>query len=210
MYLPKVHEETRVEVMQEFMEAHPFATLVTMGTAGLFATHLPLVLDRSVPPGILRGHISRANHQWNDFSSTVEALVIFSGPHHYITPNWYAEKAKTGKVVPTWNYAVVHAYATLNIVEEASWLLENVRALTDAHEAGSPHPWRVSDAPGEYVQALLRGIVGLELTITRLEGKWKVSQNRPAEDRAGIARGLKELGTAESLAMQQMVEDRDK
>ena len=208
MYIPKAHEETRVDVMQEFITAHPLATLVTMGAAGLFATHLPLVLERNEGTlGILRGHVSRANQQWRDFSADVEALVIFSGPHHYITPNWYAEKTKTGKVVPTWNYAVVHAYARLRVVEDPAWLLRNVQALTEVHEAGSAHPWRVSDAPQEYVQALLKGIVGVELTITRLEGKWKVSQNRPAEDRAGVAKGLEELGTTESLAMKRLVED---
>lgn len=207
MYIPKAHEETRVDVMQEFIAAHPFATLITMGSAGLFATHLPLVLERAGALGILRGHISRANNHWRNFSAAIDALVIFSGPNHYITPGWYAEKTKTGKVVPTWNYAVIHAYARLAIVEDVAWLRANVQALTDVHEAGSPHPWRVSDAPEEYVQALLRGIVGVELTITRLEGKWKVSQNRPAEDRAGVAKGLEELGTPESLAMKRLVED---
>ena len=208
MYIPKAHQETRVDVLYEFIETHPFATLVTLGTAGLFATHLPLLLERAGGAlGILRGHISRANNQWRDFSAAVEALVIFSGPHHYITPNWYAEKAKTGKVVPTWNYAVVHAYARLAVVEDPAWLLRNVTALTDVHESGSAQRWRVSDAPEDYIQTIAKGIVGVELTITRLEGKWKVSQNRPAEDRAGVAKGLEELGTAESLAMKRLVED---
>lgn len=208
MYIPKANEETRVDVLHEFIETHPFATLVTMGSAGLFATHLPLVLDRAGGTlGILRGHISRANKQWRDFSASVEALAIFSGPHHYITPNWYAEKRATGRVVPTWNYAVVHAYAKLRVVEDADWLLANVTALTNMHEAGQATPWKVSDAPAEYVQALLKGIVGLELTITRPEGKWKVSQNRPSADRAGVAQGLEELGTPESLEMKRLVED---
>ena len=208
MYIPKAHEETRVDVLHDFIEAHPFATLVTMGSAGLFATHLPLVLERAGGSlGILRGHISRANQQWRDFSSDVEALVIFAGPHHYITPNWYAEKAKTGKVVPTWNYAVVHAYARLAVIDDPAWLLRNVTALTDVHESGSAPKWRVSDAPEEYIHAIAKGIVGVELTIARLEGKWKVSQNQSAENRGGIVRGLEELGTAEGLAMKRLVED---
>ncbi|GGA67618.1 negative transcriptional regulator [Edaphobacter acidisoli] len=208
MYIPKTHEETRIDVLQEFMEAHPFATLVTLGSAGLFATHLPVVLDRDGGTlGILRGHISRANRQWRDFSAVVEALVIFSGPHHYITPNWYAEKAKSGRVVPTWNYAVVHAYARLAVIEDAAWLLKNVQTLTDVHEVGSPAPWRVSDAPEEYIHAIAKGIVGVELTITRLEGKWKVSQNQSAENRAGVVKGLEELGTVESLEMKRLVEE---
>ncbi len=208
MYIPKAHEESRVTVLHDFIEAYPFAALVTMGSAGLFATHLPLVLERSEGvSGVLRGHISRANNQWRDLSGSIEALVIFSGPHHYITPNWYAEKAKTGKVVPTWNYAVVHAYARLAVIEDPAWLLRNVTALTEVHESGSPVPWRVSDAPEEYVGSLTKGIVGLELTITRLEGKWKVSQNRPVDDRAGIVKGLEDLGTVESLAMKRLVDE---
>lgn len=209
MYIPKSYEESRVPVLHEFLETRPFATLVTMGSEGLFATHLPLLLERAGGTlGVLRGHISRANTQWRDFSTSVDALVIFSGPHHYITPNWYPEKAKSGKVVPTWNYVVVHAYVRLRVMEEATWLLENVTALTDAHEAGSSSPWQVGDAPEEYVQALTRGIIGLELTITRLEGKWKVSQNQSAENRKGVVKGLEELNTAESLAMKRLVEER--
>lgn len=208
MYIPKAHEETRVDVLHDFIEEHPFATLVTMGSAGLFATHLPLVLEREGGTlGILRGHISRANQQWRDFSAAVDALVIFAGPYHYITPNWYAEKEKTGKVVPTWNYAVVHAYARLAVIDDPAWLLRNVTALTDVHESGSAQKWRVSDAPEEYIQALTRGIVGVELTITRLEGKWKVSQNQSVEDRARVVKGLEELGTSESIAMKRLVED---
>jgi transcriptional regulator len=130
------------------------------------------------------------------------------GPEHYITPNWYAEKAETGKVVPTWNYAVVHAYGRLKTIEDAAWLCGHVKALTNAHEAGRPEPWKVDDAPEDFVSAMVKGIVGLELAVTRLEGKWKASQNRGERDRQGVAEGLGELGTERSRAMKALMAER--
>ena len=203
MYIPKLNEETRLSVLHGQMEAQPFASLVTMGTYGLFATHLPLVLDRDHGPyGLLRGHISRANRQWQEFSREVQALVIFAGPHRYITPSWYAE---TGKSVPTWNYVVVHAYARLTVVEDAAWLLEHLNTLTNVHESTFTTPWKVSDAPANYIEGMMKGIVGLELAIERLEGKWKVSQNRSEQDRMGVAEGLERLGGEDDLAMKALV-----
>jgi transcriptional regulator len=137
-----------------------------------------------------------------------EALAIFSGPHHYITPSWYPEKGESGRVVPTWNYAVVHAYGRVRVIEDGEWLRQHVAALTDIHEAGMTKPWKVTDAPEEYVGSMVKGIVGLELTLTRLEGKWKASQNRAERDQRGAAEGLGELGTETSLAMKAMVEQR--
>jgi transcriptional regulator len=210
MYIPKANEEVRVPVLHELIEAQPFATLVTLGSTGLFASHIPMVLQRDLSAlGTLRGHVSRANAQWRDFSPALDALAIFSGPHHYISPSWYPEKWETGKVVPTWNYSVVHAYGSLNIVEHYDWLRAHVEELTTIHEAGSATPWRVSDAPDEYVRSLAKGIVGLEFTIKRLEGKWKVSQNRSERDRLGVAEGLEALNTPESLAMKALVSKRD-
>ena len=206
MYIPKLNAETRLGVMQDLMEAQPFATLVTMGTSGLVATHLPLVLHRDQGRyGLLRGHISRANQQWREFSPEVQALVIFAGPHHYITPSWYEEKTKTGKVVPTWNYVVVHAYARLTVVEDSAWLLEHLNTLTNVHESTFATPWKVSDAPADYVASMMKGIVGLELAMERLEGKWKVSQNRSEADRAQVAAGLEGLGGEDDLAMKALV-----
>jgi transcriptional regulator len=182
MYIPKHNEETSPEVVDRHIRAHPLATLITMGTSGLFATHLPMVLHREDPErAILRGHLSRANRQWQEFSAEIEALAIFAGPDHYITPNWYPAKAVTGKVVPTWNYATVHAYGPLCVIEDATWLLAHLNSLIDTHEASSPTPWKVSDAPVDYIEAVSKGIVGLELRIHRLEGKWKVSQNQNAK-----------------------------
>jgi transcriptional regulator len=209
MYIPGANKEDRLPVLHKFMEDQPFASLITVGSAGLFASHIPMALEQNGGMGRLKGHVSRANPQWRDHSSVVEALVIFSGPQHYITPTWYPEKQETGKVVPTWNYVVVHAYGHLKVIEDGEWLMAHLRSLTDIHEADSPVPWKVEDAPGDYVKSLTKGIVGLEIEIERLEGKWKVSQNRSERDRSGVASGLAELGTEESLAMKALVERRD-
>lgn len=206
MYIPKHNQETRLEVIDGLIRSCPLATLVTMGTSGLFATHLPMVLHRDDPEhAILRGHIARANRQWQEFSPEVEALAIFSGTEHYITPNWYPAKAETGEVVPTWNYAVVHAYGSIRIIQDPAWLLEHLNSLTDTHEASSEVPWKVSDAPADYIEAIARGIVGIELPITRLEAKWKVSQNQNEATRHSVALGLEALGTTKSLAMKTLV-----
>jgi len=206
VYIPKANEESRLEVLHDLIESHPLASLVTMTSSGLFASHLPMVLERkSATHGLLKGHLSRANKQWRDFQPEVEALAIFSGPEHYITPSWYVEKEETGKVVPTWNYAVVHVYGTLKVIEDPAWLIEHLNALTTVHEAAFPTPWQVSDAPADYVASLLNGIVGLELPIERIEGKWKASQNRSERDRAGVVEGLERLNTPESLAMKALV-----
>jgi transcriptional regulator len=209
MYIPRANQEERIPVLHKLMEEQPFASLITMGSSGLFASHIPMVLEQNGAKGQLRGHISRANTQWRDYSPLVEALAIFSGPQHYITPNWYPEKEQTGKVVPTWNYVVVHAYGFLKIIEDVDWLMTHLASLTNIHEAESPVPWKIEDAPPDYIALLAKGIVGLEITIERLEGKWKVSQNRPEQDRVGVAMGLAKLNTKESLQMKALVEDRD-
>lgn len=208
MYIPRHFEETRVPVLHQLMQAQPFASLVTFGISGLFASHLPMVLDpQEGALGVLRGHISRANVQWREFSPDVESLAIFSGPHHYISPSWYAEKQATGKVVPTWNYAVVHAYGYLKVIEDADWLRAHVERLTSIHESTSPEPWKVSDAPAGYVASMVKGIVGLELPLERLEGKWKMSQNRSEADRRGVIAGLGEFDTTNSQLMRQLISD---
>jgi transcriptional regulator len=189
------------------METHPLASLITMGSSGLFASHIPIVLKRDETPlGTLRCHLSRANTQWRQFTPTIQALAIFSGPEHYITPNWYEEKTATGRVVPTWDYAVVHAYGYLKVIEDEQWLRTHLESLTNIHEADSSVPWKITDAPADYIASLIKGIVGVELVIERIEGKWKVSGNRSEQDRTGVAHGLAELGTAESLAMKALVE----
>jgi transcriptional regulator len=209
MFVPKHFEETRLPVIQNLIDAHPFGSLVTVGPAGLFASHIPMVLERNgTSLGVLRGHLSRANPHWKEFSPEVEGLAIFSGPDHYITPTWYAEKAETGKVVPTWNYAVVHAYGRISTHEGADWLRAHLETLTNIHEAGMAAPWKLADAPDEYVSTMMKGIVGFEFAVTRLEGKWKASQNRPERDRLGVAEGLGGFDTEDGRAMKAMVERR--
>ena len=202
MYIPKLNEETRVEVLHGLMAAYPLATLVTVGAKGLIATHLPMVLEG----GVLKGHIARANTQWREFDPEVEALAIFQRADHYISPNWYPEKNETGEVVPTWAYAVVHVYGRLRLVEDAEWMMGMLERLTDIHEAGSAAPWRVSDAPAEYIRGLLKRVIGVELTIGRMEGKWKLDQGESERSRVGVVKGLEAVGTPESLAMKGLVE----
>jgi transcriptional regulator len=210
MYTPRHFEETRVDVLHRLMRDEPFAALVTLGPDGLNANHLPLELDdHPAPFGTLRGHVSRANRVWQEPPSGVEALAIFEGPQHYVTPAWYPTKEETGKVVPTWNYVVVHAYGTPRFIEDPSWLRAHLEQLTNRHEADRAVPWQVSDAPDDYLQGLLKGIVGFEMAITRLTGKWKVSQNRAAVDRAGVAAGLRDAGDPTSAAMADLVERRE-
>lgn len=206
MYIPRFNEENRPEVLHALIKSRPFATLVTLGASGLVATHLPMVFDPSDGThGTLRCHLSRANTQWRDFSSSVDALAIFSGSQHYITPNWYPEKAEDGKVVPTWNYVVVHAYGPITVIEDPAWLQQHLNALTSTHEAASSTPWHVSDAPADYIASQMKGIVGVEIPIRRLEGKWKVSQNQSERTRDSIECGLEDLNTPESLAMRDLV-----
>src|SRR5262245_58996643 len=195
MYLPKHFEETRVEVLHALMRAHPLAALVTPTADGLDANHIPLEIQPDPAPfGTLRGHIARANSLWRRFSSGMPAMAIFLGPNTYISPSWYPSKEKTGKVVPTWNYAVVHAHGPLRFIEDRGWLKGLVERLTDHHEKNRSHPWSVSDAPADYIDATLESIVGLEMPIVQLVGKWKVSQNRPVEDQAAVAENLSREG----------------
>jgi len=209
LYNPKHFEETRVDVLHDHVRSHPLATFVTLTSRGLNANHLPLLLKAEPGPfGALHGHVSRANPVWKDLDSSVDALAIFSGPSAYISPSWYPTKARNGEAVPTWNYAVVHAYGRVRIVEDPEWLRTHVDALSRAHEDGRPEPWTIADAPGKYIDRLLGGIVGFEIPVTRLEGKWKVSQNHPAENRAGVVSGLTSSGDAADAAVAALVRDR--
>jgi transcriptional regulator len=179
------------------------ATLVTLGPDGLAASILPVLFDRGPddgPLGTIRGHLARGNPQWRAFSTEVDALLIADGPDAYVSPGWYETKRRTGRDVPTWNYVTVHAHGPLVVHEEAAWLEDLVRRLSDRHEAARPHPWSVDDAPRDYVDAQLRAIVGVEVRLTRLEAKRKLSQNRVAEDVAGVVAGLA-AGTPEERAV---------
>ena len=205
MYLPAHFAETRPEVLGGFIAAQPFGLLVTHDAAsGLGADGVPFVLDADPAggPGILRTHVARANPLWRRAASlSGEALVVFQGPHGYVSPAWYPGKAEHGKVVPTWNYVVVQARGTLRAIDDAAWLHAFVTRLTDRHERARPGPWAVSDAPADYVSSMLRAIVGIEIVMSSMTGKWKLSQNRSAADRAGVAAGLRSEGAAAGIAL---------
>ncbi|MGB3269333.1 MAG: FMN-binding negative transcriptional regulator [Rhodanobacter sp.] len=188
MYIPKHFEETRVEILHELIRACPFATVVTHAAGGLAANHLPFELV----DGLLHGHVARGNELARQDGA--EVLLVFQGPDGYISPNWYPSKHETGREVPTWNYAVVHVHGRLRVVDDAAWLRRLLETLTDRHEAGQPQPWKVSDAPEDHIEKSLRAIVGLEISIDRIEGKFKLSQNHPARNRAGVIAGLRERG----------------
>lgn len=208
MYMPKHFEETRVPALHELIRAHPLGALVTLTPAGLDANHIPFEVDPEPAPfGTLRGHVARANPVWRE-SRDAQVLVIFQGPSTYISPAWYPTKQESGKVVPTWNYAVVHAHGALRVIDDRAWLRAFVETLTDRHEAGRATPWHVTDAPADYIDSMVGGIVGLEVAVIRLVGKWKVSQNRPAQDRAGVVEGLSREGGEEAAAMAEMVRAR--
>ena len=207
MYIPKHFEQPSIKLMHELMRARPLATLVALSSGGLEANHIPLHLsDAHAPFGTLRGHVARANPLWRDFANELEVLAIFHGPDAYITPSWYATKRETGKVAPTWNYAVVHAYGTLRAIDDAGWVREHLETLTGHHEANLPKPWAVSDAPGEFIEEAIKAIIGIEIVITRLSGKWKVSQNQPAQNQAGVIEGLSGCGHPDATDMAALVE----
>lgn len=206
MYQPPHFREGRLEVQHALIRAHPLGLLVTNGEDGLLANPLPFLLDAAASPrGTLRAHLARANPQWRSFDADQDALVVFQGVEAYITPSWYETKRVTGKVVPTWNYAIVQVYGRLRVIQDKDWLAGQVRELTSVHEASRADPWQVADAPEPFVAAQLKGIVGLELEIARIEGKWKVSQNRPEADRAGVAEGLERDAGAASERMAALV-----
>ena len=202
MYVPRTNAEDRPEVLAAFLRAHPLATLVSTAPSGeLWATHLPVVYDAARGRhGTVEGHVARANphhalvraaaEQAAPGAAPRESLVIFTGPDAYVTPSWYPGKAVHGREVPTWNYVAVHAYGTLRLREDPAWLMAHLTRLTDQSEAGRPHPWAVSDAPADYLARELKAIVGFELEVTRFDARWKMSQNRTAEEIDGVVAGL--------------------
>ena len=210
MYIPRSYSEERPEELAAFIGAHPLGALVSSdGSGALFATHLPFLFDVAAGDhGVLTGHLARANPHHRLPRGDAEALVIFSGPEAYITPNWYPGRWTHGREVPTWNYIAVHAYGALRFIDDAEWLLPHLRRLTERSETtgvASPEaaPWRVDDAPAEYIAQMMKAIVGVEIRITRLEGKWKMSQNRTPETIAGVITGL----SASSKPMDREVAD---
>ncbi|MEJ6783221.1 FMN-binding negative transcriptional regulator [Aminobacter sp. Piv2-1] len=191
MYQPPHFKETRLDVLHALIRAHPLGLLICNGADGPVANPLPFLLDAEpAPHGRLRAHLSRANPQWRMLADNPDALVVFQGADSYVTPSWYETKRETGKVVPTWNYAIVQVRGRVRVMDDKDWLAGQIAELTATHEGGRAEPWQVSDAPDAYVAAQIKGIVGLEIDIASIEGKWKVSQNRPVADRVGVAEGL--------------------
>jgi len=207
MYTPKAFEVTDLALLHAAMKQSELATLVTITTDGLVATHLPLLLEEARGKyGTLTGHVSRANVQWRETDPNAEALIIFLGLDSYVTPNWYPAKQETGRVVPTWNYAAIHAYGRITFIEDPEWLRTMVTDLTKKHEASFPAPWQVTDAPAVYIDSQLKAIVGFEFQIVRLEGKQKFNQNRSVEDRLGVIEGLRELEDERKTQVAELME----
>ena len=206
MYQPPHFVEPDLATKHALVRERPLGLLISGGADGLVANPVPFLLDADVGPlGRLRTHLARANPQWKALAAGAEVLVVFQGPDAYVTPSWYASKREHGKVVPTWNYAMVQARGTVTVHEDADWLHAQASALTDTHEARRANPWAIDDAPEPFVAMQLRAIVGIEIAITALDGKWKVSQNRPEPDRAGVALGLGAEETPGAAAMRDLV-----
>jgi transcriptional regulator len=205
LYLPAYFEESNVDTLHALMRSRPLATLLTMGESAIVANHIPVeTLSQPAPFGVIRGHIARANPLWRDYRADSEALLIFQGPQAYISPSFYPSKRETGQVVPTWDYAVVHARGSLQFVQDAAWLRALVSRLTDSREQSRQMPWKIDDAPPPYIEKMLTMIVGFELAIVKLTGKFKLSQNHPPANRAGVVQGL-QAGDADGREIAQML-----
>ena len=198
MYCPSLFREDRPEAQHALIRAHPLGLLISHGPSGLLANLLPFVLKTADPErAVLHAHMARANPQWRELDGQA-VLVVFRGPDAYISPSLYATKKETGKVVPTWNYVMVQVRGTATLKDQLDWLTPQLHTLTSEREAGRPHPWSVADAPPDFVEAQKRAIVGLEIEITAIEGKWKVSQNQPEANRRSVVAGFSEdAGTRE-------------
>ena len=210
MYEPPLHKNENLPELHALIKERVFGLLITSGAEGLVANSVPFVLDTSASRlGVLKVHIARANPQWRDLQERPDALVVFEGHDHYITPSWYATKRETGKVVPTWNYTMVQARGKAKVMDEA-WLERQVEELTRTLEGRRDRPWAVGDAPAEFIAMQRRAIVGIEIEILDIRGKWKVSQNRPAADRAGVVAGLDAMGDEDSRAMARIVQEKSR
>lgn len=210
MYLPKHFEESRPEVLHRFIQDHPLATLIVGGAAGLAADHIPLFLRRNVGPhGELIGHVARSNVLWQKAVEGIDCLAIFHGGDHYISPNWYNTKAQDGKAVPTWNYEVVHVQGKLFAMDDAVWLRECLTELTAQHEAAQPKPWKMDDAPSDFIAARMAAIVGIRIEIGSIIGKAKLSQNQVQQNRWSVIDTLRTAGDEASVQMADAIERRD-
>ena len=207
MLQPPVFREDRIEIMHDMMHKNPFASLISMQEGDIVADHIPLVIHPELSAkGNLRGHITLGNPIVKNLDDTTEVLVMFRGPHHYITPSWYPSKKEHDKVVPTWNYIMVHARGKVKLHKDADWILAHLTELTRRNEKGRDEPWEVSDAPSDFIKRQLRAIVGIEIEISSLQGIWKTSQNKTLEDNKGVCEGLKKESSTEARVMVTCVE----
>jgi transcriptional regulator len=193
MYLPPHFTPAHAEQLHAALRDYPFATLVTHAATGIEANHLPLVADIHEGKVVLRGHLARANPVWRGHEEQSEVLAIFHGPQHYVTPSWYPGKREHGKAVPTWNYLAIHARGQMRVIDDAGWLRRLLETLTAQHEAAFDEPWHLADAPADYLEKMLGAVVGIEIEVSSLQGKYKFSQNQPAENRAGVVAGLRQI-----------------
>jgi len=208
MFKPPMFVEEREEVIHDLIHSNSFGTLISLEDGELAADHLPLLFKPHLgEKGVLHAHISKGNSLLKKHEAGQKVMVIFHGTHHYISPSWYASKAEHEKVVPTWNYAVVHVHGTLKIIEDHDWLLNHINEQTDANEQHYETPWKVSDAPEKYIEGQLKGIVGVEIEITRFEGKWKMSQNKNTADKKGIVKGLSDEDNDSAKKMSEMISE---
>lgn len=211
MYQPPHFQEHEIAPIHALIRACPLGLLISAGQSGLIANPIPFLLDsESGPHGTLRCHVARPNPQWKELTTPQDVLVVFQGSDHYIRPNWYPTKTESHKVVPTWNYAMVQVHGQARLVEDPAWLGRQIRDLTVMMEGGTPDPWAVDDAPEAFINAQIRGIVGIEISISAITGKWKTSQNRNSADQQGVVAGLGALGTDRASDMARMVAQRMK
>jgi len=208
MYQPPHFIEPRLEVKHELIRAHPLGLLISLAGGAPVANAIPFLLDAAAAPlGVLRAHVARGNTHWQALQSSPSTLAVFQGVDTYVTPSWYQTKQETGKVVPTWNYAMVQARGAMRVIEDRGWLLALVTALTNVHEGPRAQPWAVTDAPAGFIDSQVKGIVGLEMEIASIDGKWKVSQNRSAEDVRGVVAGLGEKDDLDAREMARLVRE---
>lgn len=211
MYAPSQFLETRFDVLHDLIERYPLGTLICLAGDDISADHIPFLLETSENgPGTLKCHVAKANPVWRELAKGKESLVVFQGCNAYVSPSWYPSKHEHGKAVPTWNYTVAQARGVAQITTDPEWLLQHVRELSDRHESTQSSPWQVSDAPTDFIDKMLAAIVGIEIPLTSLQGKWKVSQNRPAADRAGVVTGLQIEASESASAMADIVFNIDK
>lgn len=209
MHIQAHFAETRVPVLHALMQSRPLATFILANGDDIVVNHMPMMIEGGAgDAGVLRAHIPRSNRIWESFDGQRNAVAVFHGPEAYVSPSWYPSKREHGKAVPTWNYVVVHAHGCPAAVHDAAWLREHLKVMTNTHEAHQAQPWQLSDAPPDYIELMLRNIVGIEMPISRLEGKWKISQNRPEEDRLSVAAALSGRNDSNSLAMAALIQGR--